>query len=206
VHLLECGWERWLDGFADELIANKSFAEVLRRSPLKVKESLDALPSFTRVPKAVQLPGRYPNYPGSQIVDLQIFWRRYTDKEIGEEMERLAGKLRPDSEKGPQRRGKGKASSVVALLDGLSAMRLASHYPKSLPSSCVRTDRLKNRRGTVTAIDIFDDIRLGKIDGVLVHSDLEEYTGRARRQFARWFPFGDAQNSVTWAQRQRRKQ
>jgi hypothetical protein len=32
VHLIRSGWHRWLGDFAEELIANKSFAELLRTS------------------------------------------------------------------------------------------------------------------------------------------------------------------------------
>ena len=37
IHLARSGWETWLDNFADELIANKSFAELLRTSRSKVE-------------------------------------------------------------------------------------------------------------------------------------------------------------------------
>jgi hypothetical protein len=40
IHLARSGWETWLDNFADELIANKSFAELLRTSRSKVEKSL----------------------------------------------------------------------------------------------------------------------------------------------------------------------
>jgi hypothetical protein len=98
-------------------------------------------------------------------------------------------------------------TSVVSFLDGLSAMRLASHYPKSRPSGVKRRPRRQDRRATITAVELFDDIRLGRIptaDTVLIHSDLEEYVGRARRQFAYWFPFAEAPaNGLSWAKRQR---
>ncbi len=207
MHLLESGWESWLRHFADPLVGNKSFDEVLQTSPSKVKESLAALASYSLYPKAVERPGRHINYPGSQIVQIQFFWLHHTDDDIGEEMKKLAKELRPAKWKEPQRRGRGKVSSTESLLDALSAMRLASHYPKSLRSGCIRPGRRKGQRETDTATDIFDDIRLGKIHGMLTHSDLEEYAARARRQFARWFPFGEpAANSITWAKRQHRKQ
>jgi len=52
VHLIRSGWHRWLGDFADELIANKSFAELLRTNRSKVEKSLDALPSYYRYPKS----------------------------------------------------------------------------------------------------------------------------------------------------------
>src|SRR5262249_27048817 len=111
-----------------------------------------------------------------------------TDAEIGAEMKRLAKDCRPSEWKQPQRRGRGKATSVIALLDALSAMRLRSHYSK---------------RRTGEAIDKFDDVRLGKIGGVPIYNDLDAYAGQARRQFEKWFPFGEPPaNFITWAKRQ----
>jgi hypothetical protein len=206
-YLFESGWATWLDNFADQLISNKPFAELLRTSKSEVQKSLEAIPSYCLIPKAVELPRGHTKYPGLQIIEIQICWRYYTDTDIGKGMKELAKKLRPAQWPSPQRRGTGKATSIVAFLDGLSAMRLASYYPKSLRAGSIRKDRRKDRRGTVSAIDIFDDVRLGKIDGLLIHSDLEEYAGRSRRQFSRWFPFHkDPANGITWAMRQRRKQ
>jgi hypothetical protein len=129
MYLIESGWEKWLRTFTDDLASNKSFADLLRTSKTKVKESLDALDSYSLLPKAVQLPGRHVNWPGSEIVTIQIFWRDYTNDEIGKEMEKLAGKgkLRPDEEPEPQRKGKGKRSSTEFDLDALSVMRIYKH-------------------------------------------------------------------------------
>ena len=110
MYLFESGWEEWLETFINELARNLSFAKLLRRSPTKVKESLKALPSYSLFPKAVQSPGRYVDYPGSQDVLIQFCWRHYNNDEIGKEMAILAKKLRPDEEPEPQRRGKGKRS------------------------------------------------------------------------------------------------
>jgi len=57
-YLSTSGWVTWLRVFADELAANKSFADVLSADPDKVKKSLAALPSYSLLPKAVELPGR----------------------------------------------------------------------------------------------------------------------------------------------------
>jgi hypothetical protein len=174
-----------------------SFAELFRTNETKVAKTLDALPSYSIMPNAIELPGRYDARPGSQIV--QVFWTDYTDKEIGEAII----KLRPDEYRQPQRRGRGKRTGVLSFLDELSAMRLASHYPKSLPSGAIRRPGRQDPR---TAVSIFDDIRVGRVrtGSVLVHSDLEEYVGRARRLFARWFPFGEPPaNDISWAKRQR---
>jgi hypothetical protein len=52
VDLSWSGWQCWLKDFTDQLVANKSFAELLRISPIKVKESLDALVFQARCPIA----------------------------------------------------------------------------------------------------------------------------------------------------------
>ena len=72
VHLLRSGGETWLRDFADELVANKSFAELLRTSGLKYEKSLDALPGYNLYPKPVESPGRYINAPGMQEVAIKL--------------------------------------------------------------------------------------------------------------------------------------
>jgi hypothetical protein len=124
VHLIRSGWHRWLGDFAHELIANKSFAEVLRTSGSKVEKSLGALAGYNRYPKAVELPGRYINVPGMQEVVIQIDWRHYDNKEIGAEMTRWAANNRPESEPEPDRTGKKRESKVRADLKALSALRI----------------------------------------------------------------------------------
>lgn len=202
-YLSMSGWERWLRRFPDELIANTSFAELLSANPGKVKESLDALPSYSLFPKPVELADRPLRsffwskqsgrgiYPGLQELRIRVSWRHRNDQ-IGKELKILAKEIRPDEEpEPPPKRGRGKATSVIAFLDWLSAMRLRSHYPK---------------RGTDNAVDKFDDFRLGKIGGVPIYSDLDEYAGNARRRFERWFPFGEPPaNFITWAKRQRQQ-
>jgi hypothetical protein len=201
-HLSMSGWRRWLCGFADELIANKSFADLLSATPDKVKESLDVLRSYSLFPKPVELAERPVRsffwskqsgsgiYPGLEELRIRVCWRHYRNDQIGEEMKRLAKDRRPREEpEPPTKKGRGKATSVIAFLDWLSAMRLRSHYPK---------------RGTANAIDKFDDFRLGKRRGVPIYSDLDGYAGDAQRQFEKWFPFGEPPaNFITWAERQR---
>jgi hypothetical protein len=130
-YLIESGWERWLSTFTDELASNKSFADLHRTDRTKVKESLKALPSYSVLPKAVESPGRYVDYPGSAILPIQFFWRDYTNKEIGKELAILTGKLRPIEEPEPQRKGKGKPSSIKSALNALSVMRIWERFPKA---------------------------------------------------------------------------
>ena len=124
VHLIRSGWDRWLGDFAEELIANKSFAELLRTSGSKVWKSLDALAGYDLYPKAIELPGRHINVPGMQEVVIQIDWRHYDNKEIGAEMARWAASNRPESEPEPHRTGKKRESKVRADLKALSALRI----------------------------------------------------------------------------------
>jgi hypothetical protein len=58
-YLSMSGWKEWLVGFADELIANKSFADLLSAND-KVEKSLGALPSYSLFPKPVELADRPP--------------------------------------------------------------------------------------------------------------------------------------------------
>ena len=109
---------------ANELVANTSFAELLRTSPSKIEESLDALVGYDIYPKAVELPGRYINVPGMQEIIIQVDWRHYTDDEIGQEMKRFAALNRPQSEPAPSRTGKKRQSKVIADLKALSALRI----------------------------------------------------------------------------------
>jgi hypothetical protein len=127
VHLIRSGWDRWLGDFAEELIANKSFAELLRTSGSKVWKSLDALAGYNLYPKAIELPGRHINVPGMQEVVIQIDWRHYDNKEIGAEMARWAANNRPESEPEPDRTGKKRESKVRSDLKALSAMRIWKH-------------------------------------------------------------------------------
>ena len=131
LYLINSGWDKWLSTFADELASNKSFAELLRTSKNKVKESLEALDSYSLFPKAVQSPGRHVEWPGSEILPIQFFWRDYNNDEIGEEMKILAKRLRPEEEPGPQRKGKGKRIEVKSALDALSVMRIWKRFPKA---------------------------------------------------------------------------
>jgi hypothetical protein len=123
VHLIRGGWDRWLGDFADELIANKSFAQLLRTSRSKVEKSLDALAGYNLYPKAVELPRPY-KLPEMQEVVIQIDWRHYDNKEIGAEMTRWAANNRPESEPEPDRTGKKRESKVRADLKALSALRI----------------------------------------------------------------------------------
>jgi hypothetical protein len=112
----------------------------------------------------------------------------------GKKWRRGAELLRGDAVAEPQRRGKGKESETLSLRDALSAMRLASHYPKTLPLPSVLPRREKRNRpqGEGTAVSLFNEVRLGaiapgsarrKILGEVGHNEFDRYAARGRKQF-----------------------
>jgi hypothetical protein len=131
---------------------------------------------------------------GSEVVALRIRWGDSTDQEIGTAMEEFARAHRPGKRrcKEPQRKGRGKQDSFRAALDCLSALRLASYYPKSPKDQ---------RRDAVT---LFGEIRLGGGAQVVEQSNFDSLTADGRRLFLKTFPFGEsAENAPTWTQRRR---
>jgi len=229
------GWFGWLRRFTDDLADNKSFADLYKANRGELNESLEILPKYFYAPKAVQIvlpdlddslfeprllwPSQTPYVPlrnikNHVVITVRIRLRDFSNKEIGEAMEELAGMLRPSTEKEPTRKGSGKRDSPRSWLDALSAMRLASHYPKTSPSELIRRRRKTSARGTETALSIFEDVRLSsiqpgstkrKIRGALSQNELDRYAARARRRFKDIFPFGQhGANSVMWAARQRK--
>jgi hypothetical protein len=148
---------------------------------------------------------------GSEVVAVEIRWRDFTDKEIGAAMERFARVHRPQNaaSKAPQRRGRGKRDEVQSALDALSAMRLASHYPKSS-----REQRAGSRdiSRAPHAIDLFSEVRLGRVGlgskrkspEFVEQTNFDSLTAEARKCFEQTFPFGEnAENALTWNERRR---
>jgi hypothetical protein len=230
------GWFGWLRLFTDQLADNTSFAGLCEKNDKQVNDSLGRLPQFFLAPKAVEIalpdlnatpieprllsPSQAPNAHHRNVendvtVTIRIRLRDFTNREIGRAMEELASMLRPSTEKEPTRQGTGKRDSPRSWLDAVSAMRLASHYPKTFSLELIRRRRKTSARGTETALSIFEDVRLGsirpgltkrKIRGALSQNELDRYAARARRQFAHSFPFGEAAaNGITWTERQRRE-
>jgi hypothetical protein len=115
-------------------------------------------------------------------------------------MEKFADAHRPRNEicKEPQRKGRGKKISVRSALDALLAMRLASWYPVNPSDSRVG---LQTIRGGLTALDRFNDIRLGgrkTLDESNFYSHIRE-----ARKIVEAFLFGEgAENAQAWTERQ----
>jgi hypothetical protein len=148
---------------------------------------------------------------GSEVVAIEIRWRDFTDKDIGVVMEGFARAHRPQNaaSKAPQRRGRGKRNEVQSALDALSAMRLASYYPKS---SRGQRAGLRDTFGASHAIDLFSEIRFVRVGlrskrkspEFVEQTNFDSLTAEARKLFLQTFPFGEsAENALTWSKRRR---
>jgi hypothetical protein len=140
------GWFGWLRGFTRELAENTSFGEL---GEDHVAASLEALPRYFLVPSGVSLamplglveprmlwPGELVardvrGVSGVEKIPLQFRWQDFTNAEMGAEMARFAALHRPPDYPEPQRKGKGKASETLVLLDALSVMRICRRYPRA---------------------------------------------------------------------------
>jgi hypothetical protein len=213
------GWFGWLRMFTEDLANNKRFAELCKENREQLNDSLSTRPRYFYAPRAVQLafptlneslvePGlvwpwqapdvRHRNIDSDVIITIRIRLRDFTNKEIGKAMEELASMLRPSTEKEPTRKGTGKRDSPRSWLDALSALRLASWYPVYPPESRAG---LQTIRGGLTALDHFNDIRLGgrkPLDESNFYSHIRE-----ARKIVEVFLFGEgAENAQSWTERQ----
>jgi hypothetical protein len=213
------GWFGWLRMFTEELANNKSFAELCKENRAQLDESLSTLPEYFYAPRAVELAFppfneslfeprllwpwqapdvRHRNTENDVIITIRIRLRDFTNREIGKAMEGLASMLRPSTEKEPTRKGTGKRDSPRSWLDALSALRLASWYPVYPPDSRAG---LQTIRGGLTALDRFNDIRLGgrkTVDESNFYSHIREAS-----KIIEHFLFGKgAENAQSWTERQ----
>jgi len=175
LHLAQSGWKGWLEGFADELISNKSFAQVLRSSRARVEKSLSLVKSYTIYPKAVESSGRYINVPGMQ--EVVIDWRHYTNKEIAAEIARK----RPENEPEPNRRGREPQSK--ALLKALSVMRIWKRERKTWKRLKLIA-KVCHFKSCVYEWPITDAAR----------AEMTRARTRALNAFQLWFPWGEPCN------------
>jgi hypothetical protein len=137
----------------------------------------------------------------SEVIALRIAWR-FTDSEITAAFKKFLRKDRPRNEAYKPQQGKrgSRRDSVEAALDCLSAMRLASHFPKIPPRDATGAfaaycsgDPIK---APASAIDLFNEIRLGGHGGPIAESNFDGLIVQARRLFQESFPFGeDAANA-----------
>jgi hypothetical protein len=189
VYLLNSGGETWLRSFADELVANKSFAEVLRTNRSNVEQSLEALSGYNLYPNPVESPGRYINVPGMQ--EVVIAWRHYTNKEIAAAIARK----RPETEPEPNRRGREEQSKT--LLKALSVMRIwkRERDPRKRLKIVAKVCRYKV---------CVEEVREHRARGCRGHAK-EQISNKAKAQMSRartramrafqfWFPWGKPSN------------
>jgi hypothetical protein len=189
VVLLKSGGETWLRSFADELVANRSFAEVLRTNRSKVEQSLEALPGYNLYPNPVESPGRYIKAPGMQ--EVVIDWRHHTNKEIAAAIARK----RPETEPEPNRRGREEQSKT--LLKALSVVRIwkRERDPRKRLEVVAKVCRYKV---------CVEEVREHKARSYRGHAKerisnkAEAQMSRARRSAMRafqfWFPWGKPSN------------
>jgi hypothetical protein len=149
----------------------------------------------------------------SEVIAIQIHWR-FTDSEIMAALKRFIPALRPrdDAYKARQRKKGSRLDSIRRALDCLSAMRLASHFPKwpkSSPADVGRLyaayksgDSVEFPPSAIGAIALFNEIRLGGRDKHVEESNFDALIVEARELFQREFPFGEAAaNALTFPDR-----
>jgi hypothetical protein len=190
IALVRSGWEHFLYDFADELVANLSFAEVLRADGAKVHKSLKILRGYSPYPKAVELPGQYINVLGSQ--EVVINWRHYTNKEISAEIARM----RPKSEPEPNRRGREPQSK--ALSKALSVMRIWTLYKRNPWKRLELVAKVCRYRGCVIEWAAYKErCRQGRGDEPMSNAakaELSRSRKRALSFFQFVFPWGKPAN------------
>jgi hypothetical protein len=143
----------------------------------------------------------------SEVIAIQIHWR-FTDSEIMAALKRFIPALRSrdDAYKARQRKKGSRLDSIRRALDCLSAMRLASHFPKwpkSSPADVGRLyaayksgDSVEFPPSAIGAIALFNEIRLGGRDKHVEESNFDRFINEARTVFRESFPFGeDAANA-----------
>ena len=145
--------------------------------------------------------------PCSEVIAVQIHWR-FTDSEIAATMKKLLRALRPQSNKYKPRQPKkgSRRDSIQYALDCLSAMRLASYLPKTLPpparGALAAWQSGASAELKQCAIDVFALVRLGGRGQHIAESNFDNLITEARKVFKKSFPFGeDAVNAPPLAKR-----
>jgi hypothetical protein len=142
------GWLGWLRSFTDDLANNTRFADLGRK---RINASLERLPRYFLAPQAVgaamrdlieprmlfpwqlapqDVPAR--NINGAGNISIQVRWCDFTNKEIGEEMEKFAALMRPPNYPEPVRCGQKPEEVIRSYLKALCVMRICKLH-KSKP-------------------------------------------------------------------------
>jgi hypothetical protein len=225
-----------LRDLADYLADNVSFGELLRSKREEVEKAFGGLNDlaclkkefrhFFPVDDAVEMATRSEaeqatvleslsadekriiwGEAGSEVIAAQINWR-FTDSEIAAAMKKLLRALRPrNKEYKPRQRKKGsRRESIQSALDCLSAMRLASYLPKTVPpptpGMLAAWQSGASAELKQSAIEVFNMVRLGGHGKHIAESNFDNLITEARKAFKKSFPFGeDAANAPTLAER-----
>jgi hypothetical protein len=137
----------------------------------------------------------------SEVIALRVRWR-FSNSQIAAGIKKLVHAHRPRNQayKPRQRRGSSRRESFQAAFDCLSAMRLASHFPKTSRatrgelSAWLSGDSPELKK---SAIELFNMIRLGGRKEV-AESNFDALIIKARELFLKTFPFGQsAENAPT---------
>jgi hypothetical protein len=194
-HLFMSGWGRWLDKFALDLIANKSFEKVFSANSSRVLKSLGKVDTDCFYPGAVELPGSSTQelYPGSQDVLIRINWRLYDNEQIGEEMERLARDARPKGAKEPKKK---RVRSDLKALSVLRIQKLQKHNPWERLKLVAEVCRYKPCKKEAEAYQ--ERGKRGHATTERMSSNAKSRVSQARHRalslFGWWFPWGKPSN------------
>jgi hypothetical protein len=221
---------------ADDLADNVSFGELYRTKRDELEKAFGGLNELTRVreefghfmpifapvdvatrseaEKATVLEtiGRdeqrlIHGEPCSEVIAIRVRWR-FTNSDIAAGLKKIVCEHRPQNNayKARQPKKGSRRDSATARLDYLSAMRLASHLPKTSPvpnkpslAAFLSGDSIQFPR---SAIDLFQEIRLGGRGNLIAESNFDALIVEARTVFKDSFPFGeDGANAPTLAER-----
>jgi hypothetical protein len=221
---------------ADDLADNVSFGELYRTKRDELEKAFGGLNELTRVTEefryfmpifapvdvaprseaekatVLETIGRdeqrlIHGEPCSEVIAIRVRWR-FTNSEIAAALKEFVCEHRPrsDAYKARQPKKGSRRDSARAALDCLSAMRLASYLPKTLPPPTPgalsvwqsgASPELKE-----SAIDLFQEIRLGERANPIAESNFDGLIVKAREVFEEFFPFGEnGANAPTLAER-----
>jgi hypothetical protein len=140
----------------------------------------------------------------AELMAIKIRWR-FSDSEIAGALRKLVRAARPKTSKPVHGKKGSRRDSPQSALDCLSAMRLASCFPKTVP--CSPGELAAWMSGDFpelnqSAIERFDAVRLGGRGKYIAESNFDALLVEARELFTREFPFGEtAANALTLAER-----
>jgi hypothetical protein len=207
---------------AEYLADNISFGELFRTKRAELEKAFGGLDKLARVKREFRyfLPIRDPvnvatqseaehatveetisddekrlvdGNTASEVIAIKIRWR-FTDSEIAGALRKLVSAARPKTSKPVHRKKGSRRDSPRSALDCLSAMRLASCFPKTVPPSPGELAALKSGDSpelNPSAIELFNAVRLGGSGEPIAESNFDALIVEARKLFTKEFPFGE---------------